>query len=233
VLATLRLVSEELKQSRELRQVLSGLPPGDQLRERLLLYLSTESVNWLSMEIILNDCSLPSIPVRITKSYSSIKGSEMRLEVVKHCYSLITNVSPCSMSPPCKMMESNISKSENLEVEENQTHPRTMCVIDSTVKPVVDLLIQPVNINILAKGADKPVMENWCAVKEIEGKMFGMRPRYLHHNLWAPDADPLTTAAEWMLLVEPLPQPSQSEFKNLAVMCTISQHPKLFELFHW
>jgi len=61
-------------------------------------------------------------------------------------------------------------------------------------------------------------------------QVFGMRPRYLRHNLWTPDADTLVTAAEWTLLAEALPRPSKPEFENLAVMQTILQNPVLFEL---
>jgi len=135
-LETLSLVSGELKRNGRLRQVLSGLPPGDLLRERLLLYLSTENVNWPSMEIILRDCLPPSAPVHITKSISLIKGSETKSEAGKHCCSPIISTSPLSMLLPCRTMESSSSVLKDLEVEENQAQPRTMCATDSTVRRV-------------------------------------------------------------------------------------------------
>jgi len=45
-----------------------------------------------------------------------------------------------------------------------------------------------------------------------------------------PDTDPLLTAAEWTLLVDPLSRPSQQEVENLAAKQTIDEHPELFRI---
>jgi len=116
------------------------------------------------------------------------------------------------------------------EEEVNQTQPRATCVIGSTVKAVADLPIQPASIGTPVRVADRLATENHPVEKGIDGEVFGMRPRYLRHNLWMPDADPLLTAAEWTLLADPLPPPSQQEFKNLAARQTINEHPELFAI---
>jgi len=86
-LETLRLVSEELKQNRKLKQVLSGLQPGDRLRERLLSFLNTESENWPNMAIISKGCLPLNDLARTTRLSSLTKESGMKLEEAKPCYS--------------------------------------------------------------------------------------------------------------------------------------------------
>jgi len=129
----------------------------------------------------------------------------MKSEAGKHCYSPTISTLHPSTSPPCKMMESIINDLNASEEEVNQTQPRATCVIGSTVKAVADLPIQPASIGTPVRVADRPATENRPVEKEIDGEVFGMRLRYLRHNLWTPDADPLLTAAEWTLLADPLP----------------------------
>jgi len=80
-----------------------------------------------------------------------------------------------------------------------------MSVIHSTINWDVVSLIQPASTIIPAKGVDKQVMERHLVEKEVEGEVFGMRPRYLRHNLWSPDADPMIMVVEWTLSALPLP----------------------------
>ena len=110
----------------------------------------------------------------------------------------------------------------------NQTLPRMMCVIDSTTKEVVDSPIRRASISTLVKDVDRPIMESHHVARVIDEEVFVMRPRYLQHNLWTPDADPLLTAAEWTLLADPLPRPSQQELENLAAKQMIDECPELF-----
>ena len=227
---TQKLVLEELKQSGRLSQVLNGLPLGDPLRERLLLYLNTGSMSWPSMETISRDCSQRNVLDHTIKLSSSIKESGTKSEEVKPFCSLTINTSRRSMSPPCRMMESNIS-GPNVSLEETiRARPKVMFATDSIVKEDVVLPTLPANTDILAKDVVKPVMGSQRVEKETEGEMFRMRPRYLRHNLWTPDADPLVTAAEWTLSADPLPRPSQSEVENLPARQTIVEHPFLFKI---
>ena len=222
---TQKLVLEELKQSGKLSQALSGLQPGDPLREQLLSFLSTGNVSWPNTETTSKGCLLLSDPGRTTRLSSSIKGSEMKSEVDKHCCSLTINISHPFTSPPCKTMGLSINEPNSLAEEVNQTCPKATYAIDSTVMADVDLPNQPASTDTPAKGVVKPGMERHHVVKEFEKEDFGMWPKYLPHNLWTTDADLMVTAAEWTLLVDPLPRPSQCEWGNLAARQTVTEHP--------
>jgi len=61
-------------------------------------------------------------------------------------------------------------------------------------------------------------MGNQPAEKVIETEEeLGMRPRYMQYNLWAPEADPMVTAAKWTITAKPLPHPPQAEYERKEV----------------
>lgn len=76
---TMRSVSGELKQRGKLSQALSGLPLGDLLGKRLLLFSSTGSENWLIMETTSSNYSQPSNQEHTIMSSSTIGVSGMKL----------------------------------------------------------------------------------------------------------------------------------------------------------
>jgi hypothetical protein len=57
-----------------------------------------------------------------------------------------------------------------------------------------------------------------------------MKPRYLRHNLWSPDADPKVTAADWTVIAKPLPRPSVYDLSNEPALKTIADRPDLFKI---
>ena len=225
-----RLVLEELKQSGRWRQVLNGLSHGDPLRERLLSFLGTKRGSLRSTVTTSSDSSQLRDPVPMDKSFCLIKGSGTKLEEVKPCCLPIINTSPLFTPPRCKMMASStIGVGEEEEVG-NQEMPRVKCASGSTAKMVAGLRSQHVNINIPANPAVKPVTENLPVERGIEDQIFGMRPRYLRHNLWTPDSDPKMTAADWTLIAQPLPRPPVEEFNNLPALQSLRDRPDLFKI---
>jgi len=113
---------------------------------------------------------------------------------------------------------------------EKHQYSSQISVINSTANWGVVSPIWPASIVIPAKGADKQVMERHLVEKEVEGEVFGMRPRYLCHNLWSPDADPMITAVEWTLSALLLPRPPVSEYENIAACRTVTEYPDLFKI---
>ena len=71
-------------------------------------------------------------------------------------------------------------------------------------------------------------MGDMCARKEIEA--MGMRPKYLRHNLWAPDANPSVTVAEWTETALPLARPPLTELNHASINQILHAHPDLFRI---
>jgi hypothetical protein len=154
----------------------------------------------------------------------------MRSEVAKPCCSPIISSSPHFMPQPCKTTGSSIIGPEGVEREQALENQKQMCDSASTVKTVVVSPSQHANTNIRAWPVDKLVSADQPVEREIEHIALGMKPKYLHHNLWAPDSNPKLTAAEWTLTAHPLPRPPPSEFENLPVNQTLEEHPDLFKI---
>jgi len=77
---------------------------------------------------------------------------------------------------------------------------------------------------------DRLVTEREPVESEIEGEVFGMKPKYLQYNLWTPDADPLKTVVEWTLLALLLPCSPAVEYDNLSANQMFEDYPDLFEI---
>ena len=60
--------------------------------------------------------------------------------------------------------------------------------------------------------------------------ILGLKPKYLRHNLWSPDAEPKVVAAEWTETAAPLPRPPPSEYENHSVRETLEKRPDLFRI---
>jgi hypothetical protein len=68
------------------------------------------------------------------------------------------------------------------------------------------------------------------AIRQSEEDVFGLRPKYLRHNLWTPDSDPKLTAAAWTLTARPLPRPPPAELDNISACLTLENRPDLFKI---
>lgn len=73
-------------------------------------------------------------------------------------------------------------------------------------------------------------MESQTATRETDEEALGLMPKYLRHNLWAPDADVKITAAVWTQTARPLQRPPQSELENLPALRTLEERPELFKI---
>jgi hypothetical protein len=229
-LETQRLALEGLKRSGKLSQVLNGLRPGDPLRGRLLSYLNTEVKSWPNTETTSNDFSLRKNQDPMVRSSYLIKGLEMRSEEDKPFCSPITIISPPCTQPPCRMTELNTEKEEEVEVEELLANPRWKCALGSTALEDVDSQSQAASTDMIVKDVDRQGMASQHVRKEIEEDVFGSRPRYLRHNLWALDCDPKMTAAEWTCQARALPRPPLSEWENAPVLETLKSRSDLFKI---
>jgi hypothetical protein len=101
-------------------------------------------------------------------------------------------------------------------------------VIASTAKRVAGSLSRPAATNILVRPVEKLDMGEMRAKTVTEA--MGMRPKYLRHNLWAPEANPSVTVAEWTESALPLARPPLSELNNASINQTLHAHPDLFRI---
>jgi len=49
------------------------------------------------------------------------------------------------------------------------------------------------------------------SVLKTEESVYGMKPQYLHHNVWDPNSEFSRTTADWTEMAQPLPQPLLEE----------------------
>ena len=61
-------------------------------------------------------------------------------------------------------------------------------------------------------------------------EIYGLQPKYLHHNLWQEGLELSPTMAEWSEQARPLPHPPLSKVFNPVVAKTIADHPDLFQI---
>ena len=181
------------------------------------------------METTLKGSLLPNARRPTVRSSSLIKASGMKSEGDKLSCLPIISTSRHYMPQPCKMMAlSTIEDAVGEEVDKETK--RTKSVSVSTVKEVVASQIQPANISTRVWDVEKPVMGELAVPEQSENVLFGMKPKYLRHNLWSLDSDPLMTTAGWTETARPLQGPSPSEFTNVLACHTIDKHPDLFKI---
>lgn len=166
----------------------------------------------------------------MARSFYSTKVSEMKSAEGKHYYSPTITTSPHYTPPHSKMTESNTIGQEEVGKVDHQQSQRQKSVFGLTARKVADSQKQDVNTDMFAKDAEKQDMANCRVLKGIEGSEFGLRPRYLRHNLWNPDSNPKITVAEWTTTARPLPRPPATEFDNLPALKTLAEHPDLFKI---
>ena len=68
------------------------------------------------------------------------------------------------------------------------------------------------------------------SVLKTEESVYGMKPRYLHHNVWDPNSEFSCTTADWTETGQPLPQLLFEELQNKVVAKTICKNPDLFKI---
>ena len=223
-------VLEDLRLKGKLKQALSGLPHGDPLRERLLLYSNTKNKSWQSMETISKGYSQRRDLDHMGKSSYSIRGLETKSVEDRHYSSPTTSTLPPYTPLPYRMTESNITEVGVEGQEEPSLNRRQKCALDLTGKRGVGSQKQDASIDMSVKDVGSQVMANCHAPRVTEVEIFGSRPRYLRHNLWNPVSDPKSTVAEWTLTARPLPRPPVTEFDNTSALQTIASHPDLFRI---
>jgi len=111
------------------------------------------------------------------------------------------------------------------QVEAKVTRPATI----STVSPGVSSLKRAVSSSISARSAEREAMQGH-SVPKTEESVYGMRPRYLRHNVWDPNSEFSRTTADWTETAQPLPRPPLEELQNKVVAKTIRENPDLFKI---
>ena len=126
------------------------------------------------------------------------------------------------------MASSTIEVAEEEGVGQETRKMKSVSV--STVKQDAASQTQPASINTRVWDVENLVMGELAVPEQSEGVVFGMKPKYLRHNLWSIDSDPLMTTAYWTETARPLSSPSPSEFTNVLACQTINSHPDLFKI---
>jgi hypothetical protein len=219
-----------LRRKGKLKQALNGPLLGGLLRERLPLSLNTGNRNSSSMETISSGYSQRRDLLPMDKSFYTTEESGMRSAEDKLSCLPTTIISPHYMQLPCKMTESNIIEAGNQGREVDQKDQRQKFAEGSTAKKDADFPTQDAGIAMPACPVERTDMENLrVGSEELEFKL-GLKPKYLRHNLWSPDAESKLVAADWTETAEPLPRPPLSEYESVPVCQTLEKRPDLFRV---
>lgn len=93
------------------------------------------------------------------------------------------------------LMELNTKGRDQEKTRQKEKDPKDMtlkmkCAKGSTVKEDVDSMKTSVTTDTSARDVEKEGMENlptpWIRISE---DIHGMRPKYLHYNIWDPDSN--------------------------------------------
>ena len=103
-------------------------------------------------------------------------------------------------------------------------------VTDSMVNPDANSVKTIATTSIPAKVVERLDTESQHAPISSELVAFGMRPKYLRHNIWDPESELTSMTAEWSETAIPLPQPPQSALEDPVVTNTIHNNPHLFSI---
>lgn len=99
----------------------------------------------------------------------------------------------------------------------------------STVSQGVSSPKTTVTSSTPARSAGREAMGDTNAPK-TEELAYGMRPRYLRHNVWDPDSEFSRTTADWTETARPLPRPPLEELQDEVTAKTIRENPDLFKI---
>ena len=192
--------------------------------------------NYPSIPSMLKDSSQPNTPVLTPKSSYTINQCATKLEEARTSYSLTTSISVASVRQSYTLMELNTEEEEERTPRKegaNQTkenHQRKTFVKDSTPKAVVDSQKKNATTSIPARDVENLGTERPAQPRNINEPMNGMRPKYLHHNIWDPSPDFSPTTSDWTLTAKPLEGPPQSTLDDEVITKTLSKHPDLFKI---
>ena len=127
-------------------------------------------------------------------------------------------------------MERDHLKEEKDQMKGDQPR-RKKSVEDSTVRMDVDSQKKNVITNIPARNVEREDTENQPALRRnIREVTDGMRPKYLHYNIWDPNSEFSSSVSDWTLTAEPLEGPPRSALDDEAVTKTINDNPHLFKI---
>ena len=103
--------------------------------------------------------------------------------------------------------------------------------IGSTRLVAVPPPIVSVGTNTPAASVTSPDIPKRTATQKGSIELYGLKPRYLRHNLWTNDLTSFSpTTAEWFETALPLPSPPLHELQNPIVQDTLHKYPHLFKI---
>ena len=228
---TQRSLLASLKPRNGFQPLLNGPQHGEGLQKPSLLPSPIGETNF---SITGNTSSLSSwlsSPPLITNSSSLTLPCATKSQPVNKSSSQIILDSTISTRPLSCLTKSKHTQ-KNL-VTENLENPTKILenpnlAINSTLEPV-RTPIPSASIDTYAKTAIKPVMER-RTVQTGTNEIFGLQPKYLHHNLWEEGCLLSPTTAEWSEEAHPLPRPPLLEISELNISKTIADNPHLFQV---
>jgi len=227
---------EWLMQNGTLPQQLIGLLPGNSHLKLLNLPSPIALGNSLATASSFLENLQPSLLVCTPESYSMTSPSIMLSKGDNVPCSRISN-STCASTLPssCPMLSSPVALVVLVANRPNhgQAVPRSTSVTNLT-----ELVVAPPQTMIAAtatsaRNAKRQAMEgnNVPLASKPYHDILGVRPHYLHYNLWDSTTPFHPTVADWLAETAiPLPPPPLSELNDLIVRKTISDNPHLFRI---
>ena len=135
-------------------------------------------------------------------------------------------LSSCQMELPPALPRALIDNQANhAHLEANRMYATV-----STHRTGVLPQIPTADTDISARNARRVGTEETSAHSKSYAEILGARPRYLHYNLWYPDARVTPTIAKWSEMAVPLPAPPMAKINDLVACQTIAENPSLFKI---
>ena len=221
---------EFLKAKNESPLLQNGHQHGEELQELLVSPSHIGKKNFSNMGTTSKVNLWPNSPLPITRSFSTTSPSETKLLVANIPYSPIFKNSPDFTPPSCSLMALNLHQGK--QTLRNQlstrvtTNPRyvTSSTLEHarTQKPTA-------STDISARTVTSLVIPKRIAYL-IFHEIHGLKPKYLHHNLWRDTLSLSPTTAEWSETAWPLSRPPFKEISNLIALKTITDNLFLFQV---
>ena len=162
---------------------------------------------------LLMGCSPPNTLVPTRKSFSMTSQLETRSEGDR------TSCSPISTASIASAKQSPMQTELSIRAMGVKCHPkegtnlgkekgprRISATVSMERQDVISSRTSAIT-SISAEGVGKEDMVSIHAQKSSKETVHGMRPKYLHHNIWDPDSDFSPNTADWTLTAKPLEGP--------------------------
>ena len=194
-MGTTEVVFVVTESKQHVRLELNGLLPSEECPRRSYSSSLTKETSCLSMPTILRGCSPPNTLAPTRKSFSMTSQLETRLEGDRPSCSPISTTSIASAKQSPMQTELSIRAmgvkgrpKEGTNLGKEKDPRRIYATVSMERQDVISSRTSAIT-SISAEGVGKEDMVSICAQKSSKETVHGMRPKYLHHNIWDPDSD--------------------------------------------